>query len=1142
MSTTFSLQGSSIREIEEKRRSNHALSCTNPYLAGTSRRSTLTQSQEIDLSRNPRPSPIQTAVAPSLDASQHSYYYKSGARKSSCDHRRSTTESRPTISPGSSSKRLSAIIDTITTRKNDASQKSYEHQQHLLNEVSQYLEHTNLGVYEWTLEKATSLANVIFFSLIPHQNHTSDSETESRSYQTMVSGWKILYTAITEWWCSNDPLCYAVMVQDVSSVKALSGTCVLDALRMMACGTTFVDRHAQDINRSLICTGAAACLAGAWRCLERIQYGILYKHNVPVSGDRVWWIGGLNETREWTILAVLARSVLNQQSEDHLILSLEETQTSAVSLLTQLLQYGCDEWVHEMVVNERDDAAGPEKLADFLLEHAERLRDPSMPFSSYARLSMSSFHLLLVLTQKTSLQVSSIASSRIRSLSNELSLWENLWHHVTSTDGIFNSRQASTWAVQLLHQRLICGDDTFTTLPIQDNDNWSAAISKTWTRLLELGGHADGSVCARIKSFLFCIPDISRTGLEILFRDDQQHICQDDQRRNLEMEDTPRATIMNELVSCLIKGISNKDHDNDSSYQHALILYHLLSDASVHHDDLSKSLWNEMTCEKGLAIFDKLVFHSQDLDDSSKPMVLVLLDLLFLILSHAGTSGLQNALIQSAEKIEGIIGIMTPSDARMNMAAMDLDETTLSADSAESDKSTPTAHNLSRIGIDLSTVEIRTGTENKGIGSMVQLAAASFLVAVTRSSGAGWGGECTESDIQHSALVRRRVDDTTSYFSSEFFKPQSPETNEHVPPIESTLEWTMRRLRFLSLILQDDKFRFTAEMVHAINVEEKGTIAQLRKRCKDNEKKLEEYQGNERRLLAKHAKMESVLETKAAHFVRERSLIHRQSQLEIKQALSVEEAQRRRVEGELARTRAILEQKEKDVANAVKEAMENKAAYESASSSLQECSEKLSKSTSAGVELQNALERSQSEVQTLTEQLRSAMESVTTLTSKATSLQAQMEDKEEHLNSAEESYQEMQQSLECLFADMVSLAQLYEIKEKEASGSRKDSDSLIEKLKRELKSERERNDRLERRQKQVEYENDALSKKYEKVRDKLEEERASRRNAMEEEYRKRTQPISYMNHLNASRLSNKENSYSSSSHRSKTQSRKGRHG
>jgi chromosome segregation ATPase len=140
---------------------------------------------------------------------------------------------------------------------------------------------------------------------------------------------------------------------------------------------------------------------------------------------------------------------------------------------------------------------------------------------------------------------------------------------------------------------------------------------------------------------------------------------------------------------------------------------------------------------------------------------------------------------------------------------------------------------------------------------------------------------------------------------------------------------------------------------------------------------------------------------------------------------------------------------------------------------------------------------------------------------------AHIELQDASIQTLDEAHASMKDSLETLFADMVSLAKLYESKEKEEHKSREQEESTIEDLTRQLRAERARYAQLEETYRQTEVNNNMLSSKYEKVRKLLEQEREERNNESARfaaEQRKRFVPASYMSHLHTSSASMRSDS------------------
>lgn len=171
------------------------------------------------------------------------------------------------------------------------------------------------------------------------------------------------------------------------------------------------------------------------------------------------------------------------------------------------------------------------------------------------------------------------------------------------------------------------------------------------------------------------------------------------------------------------------------------------------------------------------------------------------------------------------------------------------------------------------------------------------------------------------------------------------------------------------------------------------------------------------------------------------------------------------------------------------------------------------------------------------QQILSAKNSLNNMKEKEKKMYDHLRAKEKDLQSMECSKDDLHHSLESLFADMVSLSLAFANKEKEVSSNRKTVDSTIMKLKKELELERKKNGQLQTRQRQIDYDNEVLSKKLARTREKLENERAAK--SLDDERKKRSQPVSYINHLHGSSHSRgKENSFGSGNQRRSKHSRR----
>jgi chromosome segregation ATPase len=121
------------------------------------------------------------------------------------------------------------------------------------------------------------------------------------------------------------------------------------------------------------------------------------------------------------------------------------------------------------------------------------------------------------------------------------------------------------------------------------------------------------------------------------------------------------------------------------------------------------------------------------------------------------------------------------------------------------------------------------------------------------------------------------------------------------------------------------------------------------------------------------------------------------------------------------------------------------------------------------------------------------------------------------LEETKDAYHKLQEDLEETFAQLSFLAQVYQSKEDEISAIVEKKDQAVQEARRHADSERRRNNELEANERHLQFENDRLTKKLTRAKEKLEEERNQRHE--EAERRKRHAPVSYINQLHTSTTS-----------------------
>ena len=1046
-------------------------------------------------------------------------------------------------SPGSSTAQMQGLIHKILKAASISSiytagkRRKREEQSKILLEMSRVLESDATIVhssFSWDLESAMAVVQATL-DTITHvaddasEDGNSDVEemlhSQDDNQQLVFAAWKVLHTSVVEWWAFDDPLLYAVLIQDWGLVDN-------EDSRTPASGLDFLEYHSRQSkssNRSLDSQSVAAvCLATAWRTMERFQVGIdsssSLSRNMSITGDRVWWISLENGEKYWEPLLSWALTMWMNPSIPEsnyankpkgVLVDRESGQTAAAAILIHFLQFGCDGWLYDFTNVENTSKnieskrqASSEQFATNLLDQAERLSDLSMPFSSFAKLAMASLHLMVVLEQKQSVSLSPGINARLKRLTQNPNLWEHLWYQVCKVDAGTDVGESASWIIPMIRRQTM--SDSLDSLVVSQEDLFqSSSLKNLWCRALSEGRNSrDDSIVGRLHWIWNSAPHLSRKTLEEML----PAASGISDERNGEVETL-------ELLDYLLHGIEGNDLSATVQYHYAALLHSIFRDSKSCHDDLSRFVWGEMNDNRTLRLVESLTRAAQKNDALFKPFLLCLLDSVKLLVSQSLT--VANLILGSADRVETIITLMQSTEGRMNTAAMNLDDTNLSQSSAESNRSTPTAHNLSRIDADLSVIEVRLGKPHRGFNAFLPLTAALVLASTVARTAAAHQSLSEESaDL----LLRRRIQNATSSFISEELCVGLE--NEVCSIAEATAEWTKRRTQLLSACIQDptnESDDMIVSLLHAREIRRVKDSTIQKKRIRGLEYQLQESKERERRLKHNNEKLAHQMEMKESNFVKEKGMLQHRAQTELKHLSDAQVVQTKKAEIRLREASIQIKEMQSRAQEAEKAALKHADSLEAERKKTEE--------------LRKEFESCKLDSEAKDQQILSAKNSLNNMKEKEKKMYDHLRAKEKDLQSMECSKDDLHHSLESLFADMVSLSLAFANKEKEVSSNRKTVDSTIMKLKKELELERKKNGQLQTRQRQIDYDNEVLSKKLARTREKLENERAAK--SLDDERKKRSQPVSYINHLHGSSHSRgKENSFGSGNQRRSKHSRR----
>jgi hypothetical protein len=424
---------------------------------------------------------------------------------------------------------------------------------------------------------------------------------------------------------------------------------------------------------------------------------------------------------------------------------------------------------------------------------------------------------------------------------------------------------------------------------------------------------------------------------------------------------------------------------------------------------------------------------------------------------------------------------------------------------------TPPANNLSRLDeTSMSICVMEPAREQsqqpRGLDSFVRVSVATALAVL---------GTCpVESSQGRVALLQGRMREAVNSFAGVFLSQQGG-TISGGEMIHNSSDMTRRRLRLLTTLATRDNEEYLTGLLHTAELSQQESVRALQSTAARGKQLLNEYVEREKRLLAEKEVYARKLTSQAVTFQREKNQFQQGVAQNAKQLVEVHSAERCKAEQSLQEMSRHVSEAEARATEADRVARtcreteaETKAAFERATARLEELE----------LKEQGAAQRTQdreTELVRLREELRSSKESHSELVHRENEMRSHIKMQEESLANTEESHGAMREGLESLFGDMVSLSQLYEIKEREAASMREGGDAAAQKLQRKLEAEQKRTIALEEKYRQIQCDNDMLSKKYQRAREKLEEERKqSQKDA--ERRTKRTGPVSYINQLHTS--------------------------
>jgi uncharacterized protein YoxC len=684
-------------------------------------------------------------------------------------------------------------------------------------------------------------------------------------------------------------------------------------------------------------------------------------------------------------------------------------------------------------------------LTERLIEQSQRLLDPNMPMTSFARLSLVSLHLLALMERKAGRDMPHSYEKLLAGNGGLVMGMMQSTLQVTPDNGPRWATDATMWILPILREWSKAG----TLMPyweMETRSELARAFAKYVSEYIRDGGLVKPG---KLASFLWLLRETPA-------------LC-----RNVLHDVIPKGRWINFVASIAALVLRDK---TCASMAPAAVLRQILSLAPYRELGLAVS-------ENSHGFLDRLVARATTALEhrEEKALLLLLLDSLKML----GGSLTSSASSSLCTFVENVLPILSPSMLRItrNVTRLDSDS---SMDSAES---TPPANNLSRIDVSIilpdESEEVVAKPVIYGLESCLRMSAATLLATVINVS--------TNKD-------RREFQTQTSQVLSEYVTSEDMITSAQNNCIISRGA-VMRRASLLRIFaaMQDESYfvdvfvSLEACRARAFYHSSSETL-RLRKRIQWLEQR-------EKELSKENSTVEAQFHAQNASAQRERNGLHRKLVNEAKQTLTAEIAQRAELQSEVENLRDTTKELGDQLRTAETQNRTLQASEEALNKDLTEKSETLKRVEKEIHEVKQERDGDRERVARLSKDVESANVSISTYKKRDRQLRNQIVQNEEDLEGLEVSRAEMHANLESLFGDMVGLAHAYALKENEVSSVQECKEATIEKLEKDLDKERQQRKDLEDKSRQIEYANEALSHKYARAREKLEEERKQRSQA-----------------------------------------------
>ena len=549
------------------------------------------------------------------------------------------------------------------------------------------------------------------------------------------------------------------------------------------------------------------------------------------------------------------------------------------------------------------------------------------------------------------------------------------------------------------------------------------------------------------------------------------------------------------------------------------LVYSLLSGqrSESTHDDISRAMWTAWKDDTLVENFIRIVLDAASTGDIQQPELLTYINTLDNWLRYSSQDQIASILhLLGAQSIEKLIHLVTPKQLRIDFMA-GTEATELGGFNESLDKEeTPPANNLSRVDEKSICVEHEEEKEPWGLDNVVRVTTATALARM---------GYCkldrTEESIR---LLQSRICSAVNDFVASFMQISND---------CASLDMNKRIFRLEMAIATPENEEFVATLRYTKQVMVQRQLTKQEEETTAYKRKLEVSIQREKCLQDEKNGLRQQHRTQTLLFQRDLCRAKKNAEQDSRQLVGIHATERAKAEAQASQLSKQADDAARQIAKAESHLQACQTAEAAAIKQVQESQSRIVELSETVEKLNREVAEQEAKASEFEDELKSSTVELETMDRRYRELEAEIHSRDDQITNTEESNEQLRTNLEDLFADMVSLAQIFQEKEKDEVNAKSEADEKFQDAISQLETERRRTQNLQESEKKLRSENEKLYEKAKKYKKLLEAELEKKKAA---EKRKYQAPVSYINQLHTSGVSDKSSLRTSRSSRSESQS------